>query len=219
MKLNHSYSAFAQFKNCPLRYYRQRVIKDVKDPGGVASIEGDRQHKALEKRIAFAEPLPADMSTLEPLCAAIEQAGRRGSILPEKEMALTQKLEPTGWWDSDAWFRCKADLLVINSGDTHAVILDYKTGKRRPDFLQMELMAMASMIYYPKLMDVDTMFVWLKDLVEDSKRYTRAELPHLIETLLANVARIETAVDKERWPAKPSGLCNYCPCQPTCKWG
>ena len=48
MRLNHSYSAFKQFDNCPLRYYRQRVLKDIKDEMGEAGLEGDRQHKALE---------------------------------------------------------------------------------------------------------------------------------------------------------------------------
>jgi len=60
VRLNHSYSAFKQFDNCPLRYYRQRVLKDIKDEMGEAGLEGDRQHKALENRVAFGTPLPKD---------------------------------------------------------------------------------------------------------------------------------------------------------------
>lgn len=219
MKLTHSFSSFKQFKNCPLSYYRQRVIKDVKSKSGPEADEGDRQHKGLENRIAFNAPLPDDMQGLEPMCAAIDKVTRGCSIIPEREFVLTDELTPTGWWDEDAWFRSKADVFVLNNGETRAVILDWKTGKRRPDFLQMELMSMAAMIYYPKLMRVDTMFVWLKTKEQDSMTYRRSQLPKLTETLLTNVARIERAVETDRWPAKPSGLCPWCPAQPTCKWG
>ena len=44
MKLAHSYSSIKLFENCPLRYYRQRIKKDVVDEGGEASKHGERIH-------------------------------------------------------------------------------------------------------------------------------------------------------------------------------
>jgi len=218
MKLNHSYSAFKLFDNCPLRYYRQRVLKDVKDEMGVAGLEGDRQHKALENRVAFGTPLPADMSGLEELVDAVVSTTRGAHIFAEKELVINRDLKPTGWWDADVFFRSKADLFAINDGDTRAVIIDWKTGKRRPDFLQMQLMSMAGFMHYPTLERIDTMFVWLKEKEQDSETYRRSELPSLTTTLLTYVARIERALENEKWPAKPGWLCPYCPARTTCKW-
>jgi len=47
MKLSHSYSAIKLYENCPLRYFRQRIVKDVVDEGGEASKYGERIHEYL----------------------------------------------------------------------------------------------------------------------------------------------------------------------------
>ena len=44
MRLSHSYSSIKLFENCPLRYYRQRIKKEVVDEGGEASKHGERIH-------------------------------------------------------------------------------------------------------------------------------------------------------------------------------
>jgi len=60
--------------------------------------------------------------------------------------------------------------------------------------------------------------VWLKDLTMDSKSYTRADIPELWEKLLGKIARIEQSAKTDNWPARPSGLCNFCPCKSFCEY-
>jgi hypothetical protein len=132
MKLAHSYSAIKLYENCPLRYYRQRVVKDVVDQGGEASKHGERIHEFLEKRLAENTQLPQEAERYEPLCVSVEKIAKSGTLYVEKELVLTDELKPTGWWDADAWLRSKLDVLVV-VGDT-AVVMDWKTGKRRISF-------------------------------------------------------------------------------------
>jgi len=51
MRLTHSYSSIKLYEQCPYRYYRQRVAKDIVDEGGEASKYGERIHTFLENRL------------------------------------------------------------------------------------------------------------------------------------------------------------------------
>lgn len=213
MKLSHSYSAIKLYENCPLRYYRQRVVKDVVDEGGEASKYGERQHALLENRLK-GEPLPNDAVSYEPLCKAVEHASKGGELHVEKELVLNQNLEPTGWWDADAWLRSKLDVLVLK-GDT-ALVMDWKTGKRRPDMFQMELFAVQVFKHYPEVMQVKTSLVWLKTNEMDTEVYDRPVANKIWTDVMTRIRRIYESVEHDKWPAKPSGLCRYCPARFDC---
>jgi hypothetical protein len=173
MKLAHSYSSIKLFENCPLRYYRQRIKKDVVDEGGEASKHGERIHAFLEKRLKGSD-LDPEVAKYEPLCAAVERAAKDGELCIEQELVLTERLVPTGWWEPDAWLRSKLDVLIIAGAD--AVVMDWKTGKRNPDFFQMELFAAQVFKHYPEVQRVKTSLVWLKTLEMDTETYTRLNI-------------------------------------------
>lgn len=218
MKLKHSFSSLKMFDNCPLRYYRQRIKKDVVDPGGEASIYGERVHKSFEDRIRDKTPLPPELGKHEKLCQSIEGLAVGGSLKPEAELTLTKDLTPTGWWDDDAWLRLKADVLVVTKTND-AVVLDYKTGKRRPDFFQLELGALQVFQHYPEVSKVATSFVWLRDGgALDSEVFRRDKKEVIEKKLRDKTTRIEEAIEEEVWPAKPGPLCNYCPARETCSY-
>jgi hypothetical protein len=217
LKLSHSYSALKEYDNCPQRYYRTRIVKDVKDQGGEASKHGERVHKHLEDRLRDSTPLPPELTAKEPLCAAVEKlAGGGGQLLVEKELVLNESLQPTGWWDSDVWLRSKLDVLVIK-GDT-AAVLDWKTGKRRPDFFQMQMFAAQVFKHYKSVQIVKTSLVWLPANAMDTEMYNRVDMHTIWGTIETKISRIEQSVEHDNWPARPSGLCPYCPAKPTCKW-
>lgn len=215
MKLSHSYSAIVQFENCPLRYYRQRIIKDVKDEGGEASIYGDRIHKLLEDRLRGAA-IDVEIEKYEPLCLSVEKLARKGELLIEHEMVLTENLTPTTWWASDAWLRSKLDILVINGND--AVVMDWKTGKRKPDFFQMELFAAQVFKHFPQVQRVTASLVWLKTMEMDREVYNRIDINPIWAGIMRRIQRIHDAYEHENWPARPSGLCRYCPCRYDCDY-
>lgn len=216
MKLSHSYSALKQFENCPQRYYRQRILKDIKDEGGEASKHGERIHTAFEVRLLENTQFPKDMSVYEPLCASVEKLASGGQLMVEKELVLNESLQPTGWWDQDAWLRSKLDVLVVKQDK--AIVLDWKTGKRRPDFFQMQMFAAQVFKHYKNVQIVQTSLVWLGDASMDKQAYNRIEMHTIWQGIEEKITRIEQAVEHDNWPARPSGLCNYCPAKPTCKW-
>jgi hypothetical protein len=216
IELTHSYSAIKMYENCPKRYHHQRVLKEVTDKGNEITQWGERVHKMLEDRLAENTELPQEVVRYEPLCKSMIRMAEGGELLPEEEMTLNASLKPTGWWDADAWLRSKIDVLIIKDGV--GAMFDWKTGKRRPDPSQLELFALQVFTHRQDVKKINTSFVWLKDLTMDSKSYTRADIPELWEKLLGKIARIEQSAKTDNWPARPSGLCNFCPCKSFCEY-
>jgi hypothetical protein len=215
MRLSHSYSSIKQFEGCPLRFYRQRIIKDVVDHGGEASKHGERIHALLEKRLG-GDPLPEEIVQYEPLCESVERLAAQGELHVEKELVLNENLLPTGWWDADAWLRSKLDVLVV-TGD-NAVVMDWKTGKRKPDFFQMQMFAAQVFKHYPEVRQVKTSLVWLKDMAMDTELYKRIDVNSIWADIMRRIQRIHEAYEHGNWPARPSGLCRFCPCRHDCEY-
>jgi CRISPR/Cas system-associated exonuclease Cas4 (RecB family) len=217
MQLSHSFSSIKLFENCPLRYYHQRIAKTVKDQGGEASLHGERIHKFLEERLkGVLEELPSEVANLEPVVSVIKAMVGTGDLHIEQEMTLNPGLTPTGWWDPDAWIRSKLDVLIVKKHS--AVVMDWKTGKRRPDFTQLELFALQVFAHYPDVELVTSTFVWTQDMSTDKEIYRKRDASVYWERLLDRIRRIEVAAEKDNWPAKPSGLCRYCPCKDFCDY-
>jgi RecB family exonuclease len=215
MRLSHSYSSIKLFENCPLRYYRQRITKDVVDEGGEASKYGERIHAFLENRLK-GSGLNAEIAQYEPLCLSVEKLAQQGELHIEKELVLTDNLTATGWWDADAWLRSKLDVLVI-VGD-EAVVMDWKTGKRNADQFQMQMFAAQVFKHYPDVQQVKTSLVWLKTMEMDTNTYKRSSMNAIWAEIMKRIQRIHSSLEHDNWPAKPSGLCRYCPCRHDCDY-
>ena len=216
MNLSHSYSSLKLYENCPYRYYHQRIAKTVVDKGGEASQHGERVHKHLEDRLRDKVDLPQELKHVEPLVNSFENLSVGGDIFAELEMTLTKDLTPTSWWGEDAWMRSKLDVYIVKNNKS--VVADWKTGKRRPDFFQLELFALQVFAHYQEVQSVTSSFVWIKDMAMDKQTFTRNDTPRLWDKVLGKVQRIEQSVTYENWPAKPSGLCMYCPCRNFCEY-
>lgn len=183
--------------------------------GGDASKYGERIHAFLENRLKGTD-LPQEASHYEPLCTSVEKMASKGELHVEKELVLTDNLTPTGWWDADAWLRSKLDVLVI-VGD-EAVVMDWKTGKRKADSFQMDLFAAQVFKHYPQVQRVKTSLVWLKTMEMDTEKYNRLDINAVWAEVLKRIRRIEDAREHDSWPARPSGLCGYCPCKHDCDY-
>jgi hypothetical protein len=214
MKLSHSYSSIKLYENCPYRYFRQRVLKDVVDEGGEASKYGERIHEYLEHRLKSNKMLPQDVAHYEPLCASVEKIAQDGQLLIEHELVLTDNLTPTGWWDADAWLRSKLDILVLNG--TLANVMDWKTGKRNADQFQMQLFAAQVFKHFPEVDTVKTSLVWLKTMEMDTETYYRGQVNEIWADVMKRIQRIYTSLEHDNWPMKPSGLCRFCPARHDC---
>lgn len=204
-----SYSALNSYETCPHRHYRQRVKKDVFEPEGEALRWGNEVHKALELRIRDGLALPKSMQQWEPMVARLLQ--RNGKSIAEQSLCLNEQLSPTGYWDRDAWVRAKIDYILL-AGDK-AVMLDWKTGKPKPDHDQLTLFAAFVFHCYPQVEYVRTGYVWLAhDCKIDSAEFYRKDVPDIWAEFLPRVRRFSLAHEEDRWEKKPSGLCRaWCP--------
>jgi len=214
MRLSHSYSSIKLYENCPYRYFRQRVVKDVVDEGGEASKYGERIHQYLEMRLKEAAELPQEIAQYEGLCQSVERIAANGELHIEKELVLTENLTPTGWWDADAWLRSKLDILVINGAIAN--VMDWKTGKRKADQFQMQLFAAQVFKHFPDVQTVKTSLVWLKTMEMDTEQYHRSQTNTLWADTMKRIQRIHKSLEHDNWPARPSGLCRFCPVRHDC---
>jgi len=214
--LSHSYSSLKLFDNCPKRYYHERIARDVKAESGEASLHGERIHKFLEQRLKREADLPQEVEKYEALCNAVERQSGDGQLMLEQELTLNEKLKPTTWFAPDAWLRSKLDVLIVKKET--ATVMDWKTGKRRPDKFQLRLFAAQVFLHYEDVKKINTSFVWLPDSAMDKETYTRDNLTELLTDVLIRTRRVEQAVKHETWPAKPSGLCRFCPCNKFCEF-
>lgn len=218
MQLAHSFSSIKLYETCPLRYYRQRILKDVTDEGSDASVHGERIHKFLEDRLRENASLPAEAARYEPLCQMVEKLAEGGQLYVEQELVLNENLEPTGWWDSDAWLRSKLDVLIITADGREAVVMDWKTGKRRADFFQMQMFAAQVMKHFPEVQRVRAILVWLKTLEQDTEVYSRDKINEAWAEIMTRIRRIHRSYEQASWPARPGPLCRYCPARGDCEF-
>lgn len=203
-----SYSSLTAFETCPRRYYLTRVLKVVKEEQTAATMEGNAQHKALELDVAGKQALPSKYRHLQPLANKLRAVP--GQILTEYRFALTRELRPTEFFAKNAWVRGVLDYANVRTN--FAVILDYKTGKRKFDTDQLKLFAAAAFQLFPHVERVQTGYIWLRDKKIDPQPFERGEAPVIWQEFAARVHRLEKSEETNHWPARPSGLCReWCP--------
>jgi len=207
MAISWSFTSINDFINCPRAYQLKRVTKELKTVETEAMRFGTAQHLHLENRVKRKTTLPQDLAWLEPMIVKFETMPD-GEIFAEDEIALTKGLKFCGWWDKTAWVRGKLDVGVRTSTD--AIVLDYKTGKRKFDTDQLMLFAALEFTNRPDMQKVKTGYVWLKDKKLDTETYHREELPKLWGHFIPTVEKIEKAIQTNTFPCKPSGLCPWC---------
>lgn len=203
-----SYSALTAFETCPRRFQLTRVTKQVREPQTEATVWGNKVHKALEDFAKSGKPLSPDLKKYEKYVKKIQSY--EGKRVVEERVALDRNFRQTTWMAKDVWVRGIIDIGVV--GSEKAYLLDWKTGKRRPDSNQLKLFAALAFAMYPWIDKVVTGFIWLKSGEFDKEVFTRDQLPEIWNEFLPRLSRVAIAYDQDKWTPKPSGLCkNWCP--------
>lgn len=219
MRLVHSYSALKLYEQCGLRYYRQRIVKDVYEQDTTQITHGNTVHKAIENKVKHGIAIPKELSAYGNIINVVERSAQTAgkTIQVEQNFGIDRQYAPVSYWDKDQiWLRAKVDVLV--SGGPEAALMDWKTGKRRVDFTQLKIAAIAIFKNSPLIQTINSSFVWLKDSVMDMAVYRRTNLPILIHEIEPRLTAIEEAAATGVFKPKPSYLCTYCPCKPTCPY-
>lgn len=208
LKKAWSYSALTAFETCPRRFELTRVTRQVKEPQTEATIWGNEVHKALELFAKDGKPLPKNLKKYERYVKKI--LSYEGKRVIEERIALDRNFRPTTWMAKDVWVRGIIDIGVV--GSDKAYLLDWKTGKRKPDTDQLKLFAALAFAIYPWIDKVTTGFIWLKTSEFDKEVFTRNQLPDIWNEFMPRLKRLAIAHEEDKWTPKPSGLCkNWCP--------
>lgn len=202
-----SYSVLSMYDTCPKKYYHIKVAKDAADDDSKFAGEGKAIHDALYQRVVHGKPLPLPLRYLEPLAKRF--AGVKGEKHGELQLALNRNFDPCDWFAKDTYVRAIIDLLIIQ-GDT-AVIVDWKTGKVRPDFAQIKLSAAVLARQMPEIKKFKLAFVWTKHNEVTPITMGAEHMADVWTDMLERANEIEEALKTTTFPAQESPLCKWCP--------
>jgi hypothetical protein len=202
-----SFSALTRYENCPKQYYHLSVAKDFKDEDSEYAADGKVVHEGMFARVVKNKPLPLPIRHLESMAKPFADA--EGEKHGEMKLALNRKFEPVAWFADDTWVRAVVDLLIIR--ENKAIIVDWKTGKVKDDFTQLRLTAAILSRYMPELDFFTLVYVWVNKKQVTKKTATLSMHTLLWNELLPRVSKIERAIRETTFPARPSGLCRWCP--------
>jgi len=205
VKYNWSYSSLSLFKQCPHKYYRLRVVKDITDPPTEHLSYGLEVHKAAEDYIGKGTPIPEKYAFVKPHLDKLKSLP--GDKLCEEKLGLTRNLEPCGFFDKEVWWRGVADLIILN--EDKAYIIDYKTGKssKYADTQQLEILSLALFKHFPQVKKVKAglLFVVADDLIKAN--YEQDSQGVYWSKWLEDTKRLEAAILNDVWNKKPNFSC------------
>lgn len=207
-----SYSSLSLFKQCPRKFYRLRVAKDIVEPPAEHLIYGNAVHKAAEEYGRDGTPIPEKFGFIKPHVDAVLEID--GTKYFEHQMGLKEDKSPCGFYDSDAWWRGIADFMVVPNNSSQAFIIDYKTGKsaKYADTDQLEILALATFAHFPNVSKIKAALLFLvseelisTDISRDNidKLWTKWEVP---------TTRLSAAYENGVWNPSPNFTCRkWCP--------
>lgn len=210
MNYTWSYSSISLFQQCPRKYYRLRVAKDIVEPPQEHLMYGSAVHKAAEEFLRDGTPIPEKYAYIQPKIEPFKNLP--GTLHCEYEMGLTRNLDPCGFRDKQVWFRGIADLLIVH--EDKARIVDWKTSKnsRYADKKQLELLSLLVFKHFPEVKKVQAGLVFLvaDDLVP--AKYERSIEQEAWQKWLGETHRLDQAFQTDVWNPKPNFTCRgWCP--------
>jgi len=204
-KYTWSYSSISLFQQCPRKYYRMRVLKDIVEPPQPHLMYGTDVHKAAEDYVCKNISLPLKYSMFQEMLDTLKKIP--GEKHCEYEMGLTKDFEPCAFKASDVWFRGIADLLVIDGESAH--IVDYKTGKssQYADLKQLELLALLTFKHFPQVKTIKAGLVFLVATSLVKAKFEDDMQKSAWQKWLPEIQRLESAMQTNVWNPKPNFTC------------
>lgn len=210
-EISWSHSRLQAFETCPRRHHEVDILKNFVEGDNEKRDYGSDVHFALEMRCRHDKELEPEYAHFQPVADAV--LALPGEKHFEERLAIDRNFQPCGYLDDPkTWLRVVVDVLIING--ERAGALDYKTGKRKADFSQLQLNAAVVFAHYPHINSVTATYWWIgtKGRPTDTRTYERVDLPDIWTKFLPKVRNYQKACGTQDFPPRPSGLCkNYCP--------
>lgn len=206
-----SHSSLKDFEGCQRRYHQTKVLKLYPFKETEQILYGKELHKAAENYVRDGTPLPTQFEFIKSMLDKLLE--KPGLKLPEHQMALTAALNPCDWFAKEVWVRGVADLLIVDSDNLTAWVVDYKTGNNKyPDRDQLVLMSLMVFEHFPHIRKVNSalLFVLKNDMVKMQMHRDQAE--QFWWKYRERTARIEACLETGVWNPNQSPLCGWCPC-------
>lgn len=211
-----SYSRYADYLACPKKF-KYKVIDKLMEESSVAQGRGLQVHGALEKYVRAnvlakgPQPaLPKEFARLRNYLELIKSTGP----LCELELAFDANWQRTEWYAPDTWLRVKIDVMHELDGPAVREVLDYKTGRIKPEehAESLTLYALGTMLTIHKLKRLDT-GVWYVDHERKPQRLALydSNLKRVVADLKEEWAEKFAVINRDRkFAPTPGAACRWC---------
>lgn len=206
--IKHAHTSLSLYEQCPYRYFRERIAKDIPWEQNEAAKWGDQVHKAIE-RFFLTGDFPDFLWPYRDLI--LGAAAVRGERTIEAHLAVLHDWTPCAYKDPAAYFRAKVDLLLLRD-DPVAIGIDWKTGSGKyDDGSQGQRYAAIVLACFPHVEVVRTRWVYFKEKAVKRGEYQRLQELDLRDRVDSIALAIDESVRVNAWPKKPGFLCKkYC---------
>lgn len=196
-KIVYSYSSLAAHERCPTYFQARYIDKSVPFESHPALERGNAVHEALEKCVDSGAEVPADVWVPGGLVPLLREAGARAEV----KYGMTAAGVACDFWADDVLFRGAVDV-ELRQGSS-ALLLDWKTGKVRPDDLQADSYATLLRAGAP---DLEVTFVWVYVDAQTTRSYEAG--PDAKDRIMRAITFAE---EDSRYIPRPSWFCRFCP--------
>jgi len=210
MSLSWSYSSLSLYKQCPRKYHRLRIVKDIKEPMSQHLIYGNEVHKACENYGKDGTPIPKKYEFIKRHVDILLRS--KGEQFFEYRMGITKDLEPCKFFDKNVWWRGIADFVAID-GEV-GMLVDYKTGKsaKFADTQQLQLLSLALFAHFKELKRIrcGLLFLVSKEFVPAT--FKRDDIESGWTYWNKDVTRLEKSIESDVWNPYENFTCRkWCP--------
>lgn len=213
-----SYSRYNDWRSCPLKAKYKHIDK-LKEPGSPAMDRGNKIHKDAEAFIkGLLAKLPAELMLFKDEFKALKALYKKKArpMIVEDNWAFTKDWTETRWDDwVGCWVRIKLDCAHYVA-DGVMVVTDWKSGKissyKTMEYMeQLELYALAALLLYPHLEEVQVRIGWTDAGEMYPKDAPARYFPTDAKRLLKEWnGRVKPMMADTKFVPKPNNDCRWC---------
>jgi PD-(D/E)XK nuclease superfamily len=199
-----SFSFLNTWNICPHQAARRYIVKDLpREPESPEMAWGNEVHSTMENRLNGIIALPESMQAFEQFCTPLD--GYR--FTPELKLGMTVQGKKCDFFADDVFLRGKLDVPIVL---THtALLLDWKTGKKREDPYELEVGALLVQAQWPHAGKIIGQYVWLKDLTL-GETHDLSRTDRTWQRVTAAMSDVERAMERGAFIKTPGPLCGWC---------
>lgn len=210
-----SYSRLSTWVQCPFKA-KLLMIDKLKEPTNAAMERGSEIHKKLERFMDGDTSKPfKEMGPYKKYLNGLRKDKKKyEAFATEMQVAFNKDLKQVDWFAWDAWLRAILDLYILED-DKKAIIIDYKTGRRRNEHVEQADMY-AAIFYllnkdtFDKKGELEVKFLYV-DQPNIEEMFEKTYNLKTCEKHLKRFLKMGEAMTKDKaFVKKPSNNCKWC---------